>query len=433
MIIYILILQTNSKYMGSSCKKCCKGFFSSNNDDRYSYGTLTDPLKTVHDNTCNSKLTNDKSGRKSQKSVKELWTSNVNFDNFNILMLLGRGSFGKVVLAKKKDNKKLYALKILNKSKVKLQNQIDHTLSERAILEKIDHPFIVKLKYAFQTPEKLCFVTEYMPGGELFYHLRKNKFFNEDKARFYIAEIILGIEYLHKLNCIYRDLKPENILLDREGHIRLTDFGLSKITISIQDEGHIAYTICGTPEYLAPEILEGKGYTKSVDWWSLGALLYEMLVGYSPFKAKTKDKRIDIKLYKAPVDYKNYLSIEAKALISELLKIDQFTRLGSGKSDTDDIKSHAFFRGLDWNEIELKKIKPPFVPKISSDEDYSNFDQMFTEENPLSETPNKFSILEQSKYHNFTYDKNDIEGDRDYDKEIDSRDIKIIQEVEDDA
>jgi len=433
MIIYILILQTNSKYMGSSCKKCCKGFFSSNNDDRYSYGTLTDPLKTVHDNTCNSKLTNDKSGRKSQKSVKELWTSNVNFDNFNILMLLGRGSFGKVVLAKKKDNKKLYALKILNKSKVKLQNQIDHTLSERAILEKIDHPFIVKLKYAFQTPEKLCFVTEYMPGGELFYHLRKNKFFNEDKARFYIAEIILGIEYLHKLNCIYRDLKPENILLDREGHIRLTDFGLSKITISIQDEGHIAYTICGTPEYLAPEILEGKGYTKSVDWWSLGALLYEMLVGYSPFKAKTKDKRIDIKLYKAPVDYKNYLSIEAKALISELLKIDQFTRLGSGKSDADDIKSHAFFRGLDWNEVELKKIKPPFVPKISSDEDYSNFDQMFTEENPLSETPNKFSILEQSKYHNFTYDKNDIEGDRDYDKEIDSRDIKIIQEVEDDA
>jgi len=422
--------------MGNLCEKCCKGLFGKSDSD--GTNSLNECLTTArHSKTNSTQSNNDKSGITHKN--KDLWTTTVNFENFNILMLLGRGSFGKVVLAKKKDNHKLYALKILNKSKVKLQNQIDHTMTERALLEKIDHTFIVKLKYAFQTPDKLCFVTEYMPGGELFYHLRKCRFFSEDKTRFYIAEIILGIEYLHQNNCIYRDLKPENILLDKDGHIRLTDFGLSKVTVSKKDDG-LAYTICGTPEYLAPEILEGKGYTKSVDWWSLGALLYEMLVGYSPFKPKTKDKRIDIKIYKAPIDYKNYLSVEAKSLIGGLLTLDPIKRLGSGKSDADSIKSHSFFKSLNWNDVENKKLQPPFVPKLASDEDYSNFDKMFTEENPHKETPNKYSFLEHSKYQNFTYDKMDVslnhkESDKDKEKELDIKDIsdiRIIKEVEDD-
>ena len=423
--------------MGNFCTKCCKSFFGDPTSKSRENSNLTETLTTDYNNTYIDKSGNSintKRNNTNNKENKDLWTFSVNFDNFNILMLLGRGSFGKVVLAKKKDNQKLYALKILNKSKVKLQNQVDHTLTERAILEKIDHTFIVKLKYAFQTPDKLCFVTEYMPGGELFYHLRKQRYFSEDKARFYIAEIILGIEFLHKNNCIYRDLKPENILLDKDGHIRLTDFGLSKITISKKEEGHVAYTICGTPEYLAPEILEGKGYSKAVDWWSLGALLYEMLVGFSPFKPKTKDKRIDIRIYKTPIDYKSFISKEAKSLISGLLTVDPNTRLGAGKSDADLIKSHPFFKDLNWNDVQDKKLTPPFVPVISSDEDYSNFDKMFTEENVHSETPNKFSILEHSKYPNFTYDKNDIsladrEG-RNAENDIDIKNIKIIQEVE---
>jgi serine/threonine protein kinase len=408
--------------MGNCCKK--------KEDRNITQKDLREKLHSV-----NSSL----QGQKKSTKDDDLWTTTVNFDDFNILMLLGKGSFGKVVLAKKKDNHKLYALKILNKSKVKLQNQVAHTKTERAILEKIDHPFIVKLKYAFQTPDKLCFVTEYMPGGELFYHLRKERYFSEDKTRFYISEIILGIEYLHKNNCIYRDLKPENILLDKNGHIRLTDFGLSKLTISKNEEG-VAYTICGTPEYLAPEILETKGYTKSVDWWSLGALLYEMLVGWSPFKPRSKDKRIDIRLYKMPIDYKGYMSKEAISLIKGLLTIDPNERLGAGKNDSDSIKSHPFFAKVDWNDVLNMKIKPPFVPKITSDEDYSNFDKMFTEENPMKETPNKNSILEHSKFPNFTYDKHDfsIGGDntithenRELEgKEMNIKDIHIIPEVE---
>ena len=238
----------------------------------------------------------------------------ININEFEIKKTLGRGSFGKVVLVKNKLDNNLYAMKILHKAKIRNKNQVIHTKTEREILELVDNPFIVRLQFAFQTRDKLYLITDFMQGGELFYHLHKEKRFNETKTKIYTAEIVIAIEYLHKNNIIYRDLKPENILLDRQGHIKLTDFGLSKVIKNTDDNK--AFTICGSPEYIAPEILIGNGYDKTVDWWSLGALVYEMLHGDSPFKF-TKEKKLEIAHYKIPLEMPKSFSIEAKSFISE--------------------------------------------------------------------------------------------------------------------
>ena len=210
------------------------------------------------------------------------YSSEINKQDFKILKVIGRGSFGKVYLVQKKDNEKLYAMKTLKKDLtiqqqtyqstkgkcfiLSLTNNNCDVLAEREILEKIDHPFIVKLHFAFQTPSKLYFVMDFLNGGELFYHLKKEGRFSENRTVFYAAEILLALECLHKNGIIYRDLKPENVLLDSDGHIKLTDFGLSKQGVV---GNRNTYTFCGTPEYLAPEIVKGKGHSKAVDWWSL--------------------------------------------------------------------------------------------------------------------------------------------------------------------
>jgi serine/threonine protein kinase len=311
--------------------------------------------------------------------------------DFQKIKVLGRGTFGKVLLVKKNSNHKFYAMKILKKSVVKLKNQVFHTKTERQILERFAHPFIVHLQYAFQDENKLYLVTEFMQGGELFYHLRKEGIFRESRARFYLCEIILALEHLHNNNCMYRDLKPENILIDANGHIKLTDFGLSKLILSKKDEK--AYTICGTPEYLAPEIILEKGYDKTVDWWSLGALFYEMLCGFSPFKNlnKTEGPKLDIKNYTKPITIHKFFSEEAKSLIIGLLTINPTARLGAGPKGSTRIKSHPFFKGTDWDAVYNKTLEPPFKPKISETNDtvdLSNFDPIFTKENvfePASE------------------------------------------------
>jgi serum/glucocorticoid-regulated kinase 2 len=332
-------------------------------------------------------------------------------DDFERIKLLGRGTFGEVFLVRKFSSNKLYAMKILKKDLVKMKNQVDHTKTERKILEKIENPFIVSLFYAFQDYKKLYLVTEFMQGGELFYHLRKEGIFKESRAKFYLCEIVLALEHLHSNGCIYRDLKPENILIDVDGHIKLTDFGLSKIVLSKKDDER-AFTICGTPEYLAPEVIMDKGYDKTVDWWSLGALFYEMLCGFSPFKTNQRDK-LDIKLYTKPVTMHAFFSEDIKSLISQLLKVNPKDRLGYGKKGSQNVKNHPYFKNIDWEMVASKKISVPFIPKIIENNDnkkgdqyipdLSNFDPMFTKENvfePQSEMKEKDYLISGEDKHN---------------------------------
>ncbi|CAD7964980.1 unnamed protein product [Amoebophrya sp. A25] len=262
--------------------------------------------------------------------------------------LIGRGSYGKVLVCSIRDDKsKLYAVKILNKANVVQRKQVDHTRTERNVLEVLCHPFIVKIHHAFQTRSRLYVVLEYCPGGELFFHLTRAERFGHTRCKFYSCEILLAIHYLHSLNIIYRDLKPENVLLDREGHVRVTDFGLSKEGVL---EGSLAHSMCGTPEYLAPEILAKKGHGKAVDWYSLGALMYEMLTGLPPYYSRER-KVLFEQIRSAELRMPNDLSAEARDLLARLLERDPQKRLGSERNDGMAIMSHKFFQGVDWRAV----------------------------------------------------------------------------------
>ena len=319
----------------------------------------------------------------------------VKLQDFKILKVLGRGSFGKVLLVKCKKTQNYFAMKVLKKEKLFKTNQILHTKTEKEVLEKIEHPFLIKLYYAFQNDTKLYLVSEFMQGGELFFHLNKAKTFSENKVRFHACEIILALEYLHKNDIIYRDLKPENILLDVDGRIKLTDFGLSKIlnrnmsnvSNAYLDTNHPSddrtYTICGTPDYLAPEILMGSGYNKSVDWWSLGILIYQMLTGSTPFKYG-RERRFHYDFFHTPMDIAGNGSISenAKNLIMSLLKINPSERLNDPRL----IKSHEFFKEINWTHVESKKYEPEFVPKkyFRYKEDLCFFDKRYVEHDSIS-------------------------------------------------
>ena len=326
----------------------------------------------------------------------------VTYSDFEPLKLLGRGSFGEVLLVRLKANKKVYAMKILNKKILKLKKQQAHTKTERDLMVKINCPFIVNIKSAFQDASKLYIVSEFMQGGDMFYHMHDGQIiiFSNEKTRFYMIELVLALEALHKKNMVYRDLKPENILLDSKGHVKLTDFGLSKI---LETEDDKAYTICGTPQYLAPEILDKKGYDKAVDWWSLGCVMYEMLVGKLPYAIK-RGVKMNKKIYEQGVDYKN-LNSNAKDLIQKLLVINPKERLGSGPNGSEDIKKHPFFKGVNWRDAWLKKLKPPFIPKLKSDTDLSYFDTMFTDE-PIDGPQRKYTNRDREisgEYNGFSY------------------------------
>jgi serine/threonine protein kinase len=282
---------------------------------------------------------------------------------------------GKVFLVREIKTGHMFALKVLKKDNIIKRNQVEHTKTERNVLGKIKHPFIVGMNMAFQSRDKLYFVLDYCAGGELFFHLGKLGSFPEARARFYTAEIILAISYVHSLGVIYRDLKPENVLLDATGHIRLTDFGLSKEGISNSSSG--ANSFCGTPEYLAPEILDRKGHGRAVDWWSLGALLYEMLTGLPPFYCQDRERLFE-KIRKAELKYPASLSPDAKNLLRGLLTKDPARRLGSGPKDADDIKPHRFFERIHWEKLQHGEISPPWKPEISGSQDTSQFDVEFT-------------------------------------------------------
>ena len=322
--------------------------------------------------------------------------------DFEMIKLLGTGSFGKVILVKCKYNNQIYAMKVLKKEYVKKRKQEDHTKTERNILAKIKYPFIVFLYFAFQDDKQLYFITEFAQGGELFYHLKKERFFDNEKTKFYIAEIVLALGFLHKNNFLYRDLKPENILLDKNGHVKLTDFGLSKVLLEKTNDR--AYTICGTPQYLAPEIVKCKGYDKTVDWWSLGVLMYEMLSGRLPLKIP-KGKPLDYSYYKQKIDMPNNFTEDAKQILSELLSVEPKKRLGYGPDGLKNIKKHPYFKEIDWEKLEKREILPPFVPKIKNDTDVGYFDKMFTNEkitNSLIELTNS-SEKDNTIYEGFTF------------------------------
>ncbi|TGZ82609.1 Pkinase-domain-containing protein [Ascodesmis nigricans] len=299
-------------------------------------------------------------------------------EDFEVLRLIGKGTFGQVYQVRKKDTGRIYAMKILSKKVIVQKKEVAHTIGERNILVRTattDSPFIVGLKFSFQTPTDLYLVTDYMSGGELFWHLQKEGRFKEDRAKFYIAELILALEHLHNHGIVYRDLKPENILLDANGHIALCDFGLSKANLTANATTN---TFCGTTEYLAPEVLlDDQGYTKMVDFWSLGVLVFEMCCGWSPFYAEDTQqmyKNIAFGKVRFPRDA---LSLEGRNFVKGLLNRNPKHRLGA-TYDAKELREHPFFADVDWVELQRKNVVPPFKPKLSSETDTSNFDPEFT-------------------------------------------------------
>uniref|UniRef100_A0A671T5B7 Serine/threonine-protein kinase Sgk3-like n=1 Tax=Sinocyclocheilus anshuiensis TaxID=1608454 RepID=A0A671T5B7_9TELE len=281
-----------------------------------------------------------------------------------------------VLLAKRKWDGKCYAIKVLQKKVILNRREQKHIMAERNVLLKnVKHPFLVGLHYSFQTTDKLYFVLDFVNGGELFFHLQKERTFPEPRAKFYIAEMASALGYLHSLTIVYRDLKPENILLDSQGHIVLTDFGLCKEGISQADT---TTTFCGTPEYLAPEVLRKQPYDNTVDWWCLGSVLYEMLYGLPPFYSRDTHEMYDNILHKELV-MRPGASTAAWSILQALLEKDHTRRLGY-RDDFNEVTEHEFFSTINWDDLEKKKLPPPFNPSVESQYDISNFDPEFTEE-----------------------------------------------------
>mmetsp|Transcript_4131 Transcript_4131/g.6212 ORF Transcript_4131/g.6212 Transcript_4131/m.6212 type:complete len:474 (-) Transcript_4131:134-1555(-) len=300
----------------------------------------------------------------------------VGLQDFELLKVIGKGSFGKVLQVRKKDTSKIYAMKVLNKKTILERDEVEHTKAEKNILQKLVHPFLVNLNYSFQTKDKLYFIMDYVNGGELFFHLQKDKRFEEVRVRFYCAQIVCGLEYLHSAGVLYRDLKPENLLLTGDGHICMTDFGISKEGL-LSDDARTA-TFCGTPEYLAPEVLEGNGYGKAVDWWSFGTLMFEMLTGLPPFYSQDVQQMYS-KIMNAKLEIPSHISPEASDLLSKLLVRDPDARL----TKPEDIKSHPFFKEIDWDKLVAKELEPPFIPPVTDVESTEMVDPTFTNEEPV--------------------------------------------------
>ena len=284
---------------------------------------------------------------------------------------LGTGTFGRVRLVTYSHQKTLYfALKMMKKSEIIRLKQVEHIKTEKNILMSIHHPFIVNLYAHFKDEKTLYMLMEFVIGGELFSQLRKVGRFSNDTARFYAAEIVLALEYLHNQDIVYRDLKPENLLIDRDGHIKITDFGFAKI---VKDR---TWTLCGTPEYLAPEIIQSRGHGKAVDWWALGILIYEMLAGYPPFYDENPFG-IYQKILAGKIDFPRHFDANAKDLVKKLLTADRTKRYGCLKDAAEDVKQHKWFTNanISWTTVFNRKLKPPFIPGFRSPYDTGCFDK----------------------------------------------------------
>jgi len=380
---------------------------------------LVDPFKQVKLFVTEDEDVNGGSGEKAgstgdmqvedmdnDEDMREIEVANVtrvgcekpNVNQFELLRVLGQGSFGKVFLVRKiygKDAGTLYAMKVLRKATLKVRDRV-RTKLERNILADVNHSFIVKLQYAFQTEGKLYLILDFLRGGDLFTRLSKEVMFTEDDVKFYLAELALALSHLHSVGIIYRDLKPENILLDSDGHIAVTDFGLCKEGFEEK-----AFSFCGTVEYMAPEVVNRRGHDFTADWWSYGVLMYEMLTGRLPFQGEDR-KDTMTQILKAKLGMPQFLSPEAQSLLRALFKRNPANRLGGGANGINDIKNHAFFASIDWDKLMTKKITPPFQPTVVADDTF-HFDTEYTSRTPKDSPAVPASAATHELFRGFSY------------------------------
>ncbi|CEL03272.1 hypothetical protein BJX68DRAFT_46111 [Aspergillus pseudodeflectus] len=326
----------------------------------------------------------------------------IGLDHFNFLAVLGKGNFGKVMLAETKSTKKLYAIKVLKKEFIIENDEVESTKSEKRVFliaNKERHPFLLNLHACFQTETRVYFVMEYISGGDLMLHIQRGQF-GLKRAQFYAAEVLLALKYFHENGVIYRDLKLDNILLTLDGHIKIGDYGLCKENMWY---GSTTSTFCGTPEFMAPEILLDKKYGRAVDWWAFGVLIYQMLLQQSPFRGEDEDEIYDAILADEPL-YPIHMPRDSVSILQKLLTREPELRLGSGPTDAQEVMSHAFFRSVNWDDIYHKRVPPPFMPKIDSPTDTSNFDQEFTSVTPvLTPVQSVLSQAMQEEFRGFSY------------------------------
>uniref|UniRef100_A0A8C5I3B9 protein kinase C n=1 Tax=Gouania willdenowi TaxID=441366 RepID=A0A8C5I3B9_GOUWI len=331
-------------------------------------------------------------------------TGPLSLQDFRLIAVLGRGHFGKVLLSEYKKTNTMYAIKALKKGDIVARDEVESLMCEKRIFETVNmshHPFLVNLFACFQTPEHVCFVMEYTAGGDLMMHIHTDVF-TEPRAVFYAACVVLGLQFLHDHKIVYRDLKLDNLLLDIDGYVKIADFGLCKEGMGYGDR---TSTFCGTPEFLAPEVLTDTSYTRAVDWWGLGVLIYEMLVGESPFPGDDEEEVFD-SIVNDEVRYPRFLSTEAIGIMRRLLRRNPERRLGSGEKDAEEVKKQPFFRNMDWEALLQRKVPPPFIPSIGSKEDVSNFDEEFTTELPTLTPPREPRVLsrkDQESFRDFDY------------------------------
>ncbi|XP_051560431.1 serine/threonine-protein kinase N1-like isoform X1 [Myxocyprinus asiaticus] len=347
--------------------------------------------------------TPERPNRTQSLSSKQKKTA-LSLQDFRLIAVLGRGHFGKVLLAEYKKSGSMYAIKALKKGDIVARDEVESLMCEKRIFDTVNsarHPFLVNLFACFQTPEHVCFVMEYTAGGDLMMHIHADVF-TESRAVFYAACVVLGLEFLHDNKIVYRDLKLDNLLLDTEGYVKIADFGLCKEGMGYGDR---TSTFCGTPEFLAPEVLTDTSYTRAVDWWGLGVLVYEMLVGESPFPGDDEEEVFD-SIVNDEVRYPRFLSSEAIGIMRRLLRRNPERRLGSSEKDAEDVKKQPFFRNMDWEALLLRKLPPPFLPSIGGKEDVSNFDEEFTTEAPSLTPPREPRVLsrkDQDCFRDFDY------------------------------
>ncbi|ORZ30321.1 kinase-like domain-containing protein [Catenaria anguillulae PL171] len=332
-------------------------------------------------------------GQVTYEPKQEARKRKVTVDDYHIIQVLGKGCMGKVLLVRHKKSSNLYALKSISKSSVIMNKELSHTLAERKILSsiaQIQHPFLIQCHNAFTSESELFLVLDFVAGGDIATQLAKFGRFQLQRTRFYAAEIVLGVLELHRLGVVYRDLKPENILLQPDGHILLTDFGLSKMFRPSKDGSSNSNartnTFAGTAEYLAPEILRNEEYGFEVDWWSFGTLVYEMLVGMTPFWADNHSVMYQ-RVLEDPLEFPADMASDARAFLSGLLERDPMRRLGHGATAARDIQGHVFFKGVNWEDVYYKRVEAPYVPKVRNALDLSNFEECFTQMSPKLSPP----------------------------------------------